>query len=197
MGLFDPLPLPAARPPESELGPLPPRSRAGVWWQFWFQWLFLAVGGALLAALFAVFLAISALSPSDPIQIGGSGTRGSGELSCGDFVILSRERYRLERGGTRQQWCARIEKLLRKGVTRSDELHAKAVARAAAKNKPAPTEPRYGTVKLTAGAFRGAGPGAVAEVAERLGWEVDWERTVKERLTTVYVVRPLLTADTA
>ncbi|MFE0463528.1 hypothetical protein ACFW1A_30180 [Kitasatospora sp. NPDC058965] len=193
MGLFE-MSADLQRPTGSEAGPLPPRSRSGLWWQFWFQWLYLLVGSVLILAVVGLLLWASSAGGGD---VGGVGGGGGGQIKIGGYVVLTRRQYRLERDGSREAWVRRVREALREGSERADRKRAaqamnraKAEARAAAKGKqlqPAPVLPDL--LELTPPVYRGAGLGVVEELAAPLGWELDWRRTRASKLQTAYLTR--------
>ncbi|GAA2789250.1 hypothetical protein GCM10010441_12970 [Kitasatospora paracochleata] len=194
MGLFD-IPAESLRPDESEAGPLPPRSRSGLWWQFWFQWAYLLVGSVLILAVVGLLLWASAAGGSDVGGLGGGG--GGSRIRIGGYVVLTRRQYRLERDGGRDAWAKRVQEALREGSERADKKRAaeaksraKAETKATAKGKqlePAPV--LSDQLELTPPVYRGAGFGLVEELAAPLGWELDWKRTRASKLETAYLTR--------
>ncbi|MEZ0069459.1 hypothetical protein ABIA32_005503 [Streptacidiphilus sp. MAP12-20] len=193
MGLFD-IPAESLRPDESETGPLSPRSRRGLWWQFWFQWTYLLVGSVLILAVVGLLLWASALG-GDVGGLGGGG-RGS-QIKMTGSAVLTRRQYRLERDGGRDAWAKRVQEALREGTKRADnrrasaaKSRAKAEAKAAAKGRqlgPAIVFPDQ--LELTVPIHRGAGLGLVEELGAPLGWELDWKRSRASQTHTAYLTR--------
>ncbi|MFC1403512.1 MULTISPECIES: hypothetical protein [Streptacidiphilus] len=194
MGLFD-ISAEPLRPDESETGPLPPRSRSGLWWQFWFQWTYLLVGSALILGVVGLMLCASAAGGGDVGGLGGGG-RGT-QIRIGGYVVLTRRQYRLERDGSRDDWEKRVQEALREGTEKAERKRAaeaksrtKAETKAAAKGKQLKHEPLLpDQLELTPPVYRGAGIGLVEELAAPHGWELDWKRTRASKLQTACLTR--------
>ncbi|WP_037605943.1 hypothetical protein [Streptacidiphilus rugosus] len=187
MGLFD---APAESPPgEDELGPRPPRSRRGLWWQFWFQWTYLLVGSVLILAVAGLLLWLAALG-GDVGGVGGGGGSGS-QNRIGGSVLLTRRQYLLERDGGPDAWAARVQEALRLGTQRADRRRAEQERRRAKALAKGGTPPPLGPdrLQLTLPVHRGAGLGVVADLAAAFGWELDWKPTRTARLETAHLVR--------
>lgn len=194
MGLFD-IPAESGQGTEGETAPLPPRSRRGLWLQFWFQWTYLLLGSVLLLAFVGLLLWGGGSGGGG--DLGGIGGGAGSEIRIGGSMVLTRRQYRLERDGSREAWAERVRAALHQATERADKRRAsrarsraKAEAKATAKGKSLPPLTAVpDRLELALPVYRGAGLGAVEQAAAPLGWELDWKRTRTAKLQTACLTR--------
>ncbi|MFC8716782.1 hypothetical protein [Kitasatospora sp. NPDC057198] len=153
-------------PPGLDTGPLPARGVIGLQLQFCLQWIWLP---------FRVALHLLNNMPSGDCAADGHGV--------GKFV-LTPSRYRLERSGTREEWEAWAERALDQGLT---SAMAGVVGYVSHNNSTRGKWKYKGDMLVPETTirrryYRGIGPGGLAVLAARRGWQVDWRYVGQKEL---------------